>query len=194
MRMNIAIESTKVAAANTSAIQRAIDFGVARTASEPITGSRIIQVRSLVNITVLSSLHNCGQHKDHCCQNRDAPKETDHVGLHPAGLNVADVAAQRQHKLGRAIDQAINNVGIEGLLDVRESKHTVADQQVVELVHVVFTQQNTMQHAQHCMALHISVDPGKFKTGIQGVGPGEADQCYYNTQPCLPVTHDGKEV
>src|SRR6266700_2308954 len=173
MRKNIAIESTKVAAANASAIQRAIDFGVARTASEPITGSRIIQVRSLVNITVLSSLHNCDQHNNDGRQNRHATKETHHVVLHSAGLNVAKIAAQRQHKAGRSIDQAINNVGIEGLLDVRDSKHNVTDQQVVELVHVVFTQQNTMQHAQYCMALHISVDPGKFKTGIQRVGPGE---------------------
>src|SRR5437588_7990131 len=110
MRMNIAIESTKVAAANASAIQRAIDFGVARTASEPITGSRIIQVRSLVNITVLSSLHNCDQHKDNCCQNRNAAEDPDHVGLYLAGLNVAEVAAQRQHDPGRTIDQAINNI------------------------------------------------------------------------------------
>src|SRR5437660_2705748 len=111
MRMNIAIESTEVAAASTSASQRAIDFGVARTASEPITGSRIIQVRSLVNITVLSSLHNCDQHKDNCRQNRDASKETDHVGLHPAGLNVADIATQCQDKASCAINHTINNVG-----------------------------------------------------------------------------------
>src|SRR4051794_5154319 len=163
MRKNITIESTKVAAANASAIQRAIDFGVARTASEPITGSRIIQVRSLVNITVLSSLHNCDQHNNDRRQNCHATKETYHVALHPTRLNVTNIAAQGHHKPGRSIDQAINNVGIEGLLDVRESKHTVADQQVVELVHIVFTQQYKMQHAQHWMTLHISADSGKFK-------------------------------
>src|ERR1051326_435501 len=187
MRKNIIIESTKVAAENARLTQRAIDFGVARTASEPITGSRIIQVRSLVNITVLSSLHNCDQHEDNCCQNRDASKDTDHVGLHPAGLNVTDIATQRQYKAGRAINQAVNNVGIEGLLDVRESKHTIADQQVVELVYIVFTQQNAMEHAQYCTALHITADRGEFKTSIQGIGRGETDQRNQNAQPCLPV-------
>src|SRR5258708_35352214 len=52
VRKKTTIESTKVAAVNTRASQRAIDLGVASTASAPITGSRIIQVRSLLNITV----------------------------------------------------------------------------------------------------------------------------------------------
>src|SRR5207244_1385714 len=158
MRKNITIESTKVAAANASAIQRAIDFGVARTASAPITGSRIIQVRSLVNITVLSSLHKVDQHNNDGRQHRQAPKEADHVALDLTGLHVAYIATQRRHETSHAIDQAVNNIGIEGLLNMRESEHTVTDQQVVEIIHVVFPQQNTVQHTQCGMTLNILVD------------------------------------
>src|SRR5215467_8619542 len=85
IRKKTTIESTKVAAVNTRASQRAIDLGVASTASTPITGSRIIQVRSLVNITVLSSLHEADQHKNDRYQNRHTAEESRHVGLDLAG-------------------------------------------------------------------------------------------------------------
>src|SRR5579859_5045278 len=64
MRKNIAIESTKVAAENISANQRAIRTGATNAASAPITGSRSIHVRSLANITVLPSLHKRDQRED----------------------------------------------------------------------------------------------------------------------------------
>src|SRR5205085_3277356 len=104
MRKNIASESTNVAALKSSANQRAIDLGVAMTASAPITGSRIIQVRSLVNITVLSSLHKVDQHNNDGRQHRYAPKETDHVALDLTGLHVAYIAAQRRHETSHTID------------------------------------------------------------------------------------------
>ena len=148
MRKKIAIESTNVAALNASASHRAIDFGAANTASAPITGSRIIQVRSLVNITVLSFisslltegrravecgfikhvgvaamdikslLYNSDKHNNDHCQYRETAKETKHIGLHFASFDVTQVTAKRRHETSRPIDQAINDVGIEGLADM----------------------------------------------------------------------------
>src|SRR5713226_7244115 len=195
MRKNIAIESTKVAAVNARANQRAIDFGVASTASAPITGSRIIQVRSLVNITVLLSLlHKCDQHNDDCGQYRNTAEETDHVGLHPASLDMSQVASQCRHQASRPIDQAVNDVGIEGLLDMRDTQHDVADQQVVEFVHVVLAQQYTMQHAQHRVALYKSVDLRQVNTRIQRVGPGKTHQRDNHTHPGFPISHQRNKV
>src|SRR5260370_27788202 len=127
IRKKTTIESTKVAAVNTRASQRAIDLGVASTASAPITGSRIIQVRSLVNITVLSSLHKADQHKDDRYQDRNATEESRHVGLDLAGLNVPQVASCCHDQPRHAVDQPVDNIRIEGLLDVRDAEHHVAD-------------------------------------------------------------------
>src|SRR6266849_1111732 len=136
MRKKIASESTKVAAVKPRASQRAMFLGVTMAASAPITGSRIIQVRSLVNITVLSSLHEVDQHKDERDQHDNTPEDSRHVGLDPTGLNMTQVAARCQHQASHAVDQAVNDVGIESLLNMRDTKHYVADQQVVELVHI----------------------------------------------------------
>lgn len=137
MRKKIAIESTNVAALNASASHRAIDFGAANTASAPITGSRIIQVRTFVNITVLSFisslltvgrrasgvaamdikslLYNSDKHNNDYRQYRETAKKTKHIGLHFASLNVTQVTAKGRHETCRPIDQAINDVGVEGL-------------------------------------------------------------------------------
>src|SRR6266699_6176458 len=197
MRKNIAIESTNVAALNASATQRAIDFGVASTASAPITGSRIIQVRSLVNITVLSFisslltvgrrasgvaamdikslLYNGDKHNNDYRQHHKTAKEPKHIGLYPASLNMTQVATQRGHQTCRPIDQAINDIRIKCLYDVGDSKHTVANQQVVEFVDIVLVQEDTVQYAQNCMALHDCVDLCQIDASIERVSPGEAE-------------------
>src|SRR6266567_4238909 len=98
IRKKASIASTKVAAVITRASQRAIDLGAASTSSAPITGSRIIQVRSLLNITVLSSLHKADQHKDNRDQDRHTAEECRHIGLDLAGLDVTQVASRCQYQ------------------------------------------------------------------------------------------------
>src|SRR2546425_653287 len=136
MRKKITSESTKVAAVKPRASQRAMFLGVTMAASAPITGSRIIQVRSLANITVLSSLHEVDQHKDEDDQDHNTTEDGRHIGLDPTGLNMTQITACCQHQARRAVDQAVNDVGIESLLNMRDAKHYVADQQVVEIVHI----------------------------------------------------------
>ena len=51
-----------------------------------------------------------------------------------------------------------------------------------------------MQQAQDWAILHITRYRGKFKTRIQGIGPGEPSKRNQNAYPCLPVTHNGKEI
>src|SRR6266566_477547 len=112
------MDSTKVAAANSKAIQRATLTGVASTASAPSTGRRSIQVRSLVNITVLPSLHKCDQRNDNNCQHHYTTKEANHVGLHTTRLRLSQVATKQRYHLRDAVDQPIHDVGIESLLDM----------------------------------------------------------------------------
>src|SRR5579863_10552899 len=101
--------------------------------------------------------HECDQDEDEGCQYGNAAKETDHVGLHLASFNASQVAARCHDQPGHAIDNTINNVGIEGLLDMREAKYSVADEQVVEFIHVEFTQENAMRHAQCGVTLYVIV-------------------------------------
>src|SRR5438876_7170584 len=115
MRKNRTIESTKVAAANISANQRANRSGVTIAAKAPITGSRIIHVRGLVNIICLSSLHKHDQRKHKYCQHRNTTKEANHVGLHSASFNMTYIATNRCNHSSYTVDHPINDVGIEGL-------------------------------------------------------------------------------
>ena len=95
MWKNRTIESTKVAAANISANQRANRAGATSAASAPITGRSSIHVRGLVNIICLSSLPKRDQRETKYCQHRNTSKEANHVGLHPARLNMSYVATNR---------------------------------------------------------------------------------------------------
>src|SRR5712692_5352881 len=115
------MESTSVAAANTSANQRANRAGITIAARAPITGRRSIHVRTLSNITIhsfLSSLHKRDQRENKNCQHCNTTKEANHVGLHSARLNMTHIASNRCHQPGRTVDYPINDVSIEGLLDM----------------------------------------------------------------------------
>src|SRR6266446_8299145 len=190
----ITSESTKVAAVNASASQRAIVFGVTITTSAPITGSRIIQVRGLANITVLSSLHEVDQHKDERDQYHNTPEDTHHVDLHPARLDMAQVAARRRYKARRAVDQAVHHVGIEGLLNVRNAKHHVADQQIVEIVEVELAQYDAMQDTQRCVVFHHLGHSFQANATVEPVGPSKTCQGNYDTEPGLPVAKNSRYV
>src|SRR6266704_4667630 len=120
MRKNRAIESTKVAAANISANQRANRAGVTIAASAPITGRSSIHVRALIKNICLSSLHKCDQRKHKYRQHRNATKETNHIGLHSASLNMTYIATNRCHHSSYTVDHPINDVGIEGLYHVEQ--------------------------------------------------------------------------
>src|SRR6266496_2016514 len=118
MRKNIAMESTKVSVANISANQRANRTGVTIAASAPITGRRIIHVRSLANIMNFPSLHKHDQREDKYRQDCNTTKEANHVSLHSTCLNPPCIAPNRRHQSRSAIDQPINDVSIECLLDM----------------------------------------------------------------------------
>src|SRR5438876_8381438 len=115
MRKNRTIESTKVAAANISANQRANRAGVTIAASAPITGRRSIHVRGLVNIICLSSLHKRDQRENKYCQHRNTTKEANHVSLHSARLNMTYITTNRCYQASYPVDHPVNDVGIEGL-------------------------------------------------------------------------------
>src|SRR5205823_11455964 len=54
---------------------------------------------------------------------------------------------------GHAIDYAIDDVGIEGVLDVRDAKHDIANEQIIQIVKVELAQCQAIQEAQHRSAL-----------------------------------------
>src|SRR6266550_4297146 len=176
MRKNRTIESTKVAAANIRANQRANRTGVTIAASAPITGKRSIHVRALLNIICLSSLHKCDQRKHKYCQHCNTTEEANHVSLHSASFNMTYIATNRCHHSSYAVDHPINDVGIEGLDGMGEPKHNITNQPVVELIHIVFMQQYTMRTSQKCTILYKIMNTCKFKSCIQRICPGKPNE------------------
>src|SRR5690348_5916208 len=161
-------ESAKVAAVKTRATHRAGRSGTARAIKAPSTGSRIIQVRSLVNIIVVSSLPSeC----DHCDNNHrkhhDSTEETDHVGLYAPCLCVAQVTSGCRDQPSHPIDDTINDIRIESILDVRDAQHDIAHQQVIQIVKVELAQRQAMQEAQDRSTLHKIVNGCQIIACIQ---------------------------
>src|SRR5260370_9347532 len=122
IRKKITRESTKVAAANSSADQRAMRTGAAYAAIAPITGSRSIHVRSLANITNLSSLHKRDQRKDEYRQHCNSTEEANHIGLPSARLHLAHIATEQRHQSCQTIAYPLDDVDTKSLLDIRDAK------------------------------------------------------------------------
>src|SRR5579875_16534 len=127
------------------------------------------------------------QHKHQYGQQRDTAKETNHVGLYPASLNVPQVTPGSSHRRSYSVDDAINNVGIKGCLHVRETKHAIADNQRVQLADVEPVQRHTMQEVQRRVIVDHLPDFSPANDSVEVIRPAEADKCNHYTHPRLPV-------
>src|SRR6266849_3961216 len=123
------------------------------------------------------------QREDHDCQYRDAAKEARHVGLHLACLYTPRLAPRTRHQPGHAIDDPIDNVGIESRFDVRDAKDYVANEQVVQIIDVEFAQCEPVQEAQDSIVLHKVMDGCQIVARVECVGPAQADKGYDYTNP-----------
>jgi len=107
---------------------------------------------------------------------------------------VAQIATRCPDQARHAVDDAVNDVGVESCRDMAEAQHYVLDQRVVQIVNVELAQQKLVRYAQGGAVLHKLVDLREFHAAIERVGPAEANQGDGHADPGFPVTQDSAEV
>src|SRR5579859_445858 len=122
--------------------------------------------------------HKHDQREDHDCQYHDATKEAHHVGLHFAGFHVAHTASHARDRLGHAVDDAIDHVGVKGRFDIRDTEYHVAYEQIIQVVDVELAECEAMQETQKSISLYKVMNGCQLEACVHDVGhkqPGERD-------------------